>query len=89
MYRLHDNEIKSICVFPVCIKSVFESINSIRHNDIVREAILLTHLFVFSLLSGLRKNGYMYRHVDGLLGYITPYHTLWAVIHMATNIHVG
>jgi len=28
-------------VFPVCIKikSVFEIINSIRHNDIVREAI--------------------------------------------------
>jgi len=23
----------------MCIKSVFESINSIRHNDIVREAI--------------------------------------------------
>ena len=26
-------------VFPMCIKSVFESINSIRHNDIVRKAI--------------------------------------------------
>ena len=90
MYRLHDNEIKSICVFPVCIKSVFESINSIRHSDIVREAILLTHLCLFShFYQDYEKNGYMYRHVDGLLGYITPYHTLWAVIHMATNIHVG
>jgi len=26
-------------VFPMCIKSVFESINSIRHNGIVRKAI--------------------------------------------------
>jgi len=26
-------------MFPMCIKSVFESINSIRHNDIVRKAI--------------------------------------------------
>jgi len=31
---LFDNEIKKISVFPMCIKSVFESINSIRHNDI-------------------------------------------------------
>ena len=28
-----------ICVFPMCMKSVFESINSIRHNDIVSKAI--------------------------------------------------
>jgi len=26
-------------MFPMCIKSVFESINSVRHNDIVRKAI--------------------------------------------------
>ena len=32
---------QKISVFPMCIKSVFESINSIRHNDIVREAMLL------------------------------------------------
>ena len=26
-------------MFPMCIKSVFESINSMRHNDIVRKAV--------------------------------------------------
>jgi len=26
-------------LFPMCVKSVFESINSIRHNDIVRKAV--------------------------------------------------
>jgi len=36
-------------MFPMCIKSVFESINSIRHNDIVRKAFEITQLNNISL----------------------------------------
>jgi len=39
VYSLHDNEILKISVLLMCIKSVFESISSIRHNEIVRKAI--------------------------------------------------
>ena len=32
-------------MFPMCIKSVFESINSIRNNDIVGKAIPIPHVY--------------------------------------------
>ena len=51
-------------MFPMCIKSVFESINSIRHNDIVRKAF---HMFTIRLLKKFFRSLYVHLFTSNLL----------------------
>ena len=48
----------------MCIKSVFESINSIRHNDIVRKAF---HMFTIRLLKKFFRRSYLHLFTSNLL----------------------
>ena len=49
----------------MCTKSVFESINSIRHNDIVRKAI--PHVYDTIKNSSAVRNSYLHLFTSNLL----------------------
>ena len=51
----------------MCIKSVFESINSIRHNDIVRKAIPHVYDTITEKNSSAVRNSYLHLFTSNLL----------------------